>query len=104
MRYYDVVHAAAGDNVLKPLNGYWLFALADGWTDLSDTDVPAGDLTLAAGWNLIGPLAGGTISGGEGSALTFIGWSGTGYTAAAELLSTMGFWVFCDTPVTVTLP
>lgn len=102
--YYDVTQEPAGTNVLMPLAGYWLYATADGWTDVAGSGFPAGDRNLAQGWNLVGPLAGGAFAPPAGTTMPYTHWDGTSFVNGTALQPTRGFWINCSAPTTVTLP
>lgn len=102
--YYDLSEAPAGQDVLQPLNAYWVYAVADGWTDVDGTGFPAGERDVAAGWNLVGPILGGPFSLPADVFPPLWTWDGLRYTVVTDLQPTRGLWMFCTAPTTVTLP
>jgi uncharacterized repeat protein (TIGR02543 family) len=103
-RYYDLTRMPAGEDVLKPLEGYWVFVSADGWTDVAGAEFPAGDRNLTTGWNLVGPLVGGAFAPPAAVSQLFWRWDGIGYISAVELYPTSGYWMYSSQPTAVTLP
>jgi len=88
-------------NTVKPGTGYWLLVLNPASVTVTGTNVEILELTLPAGWSLIGGTA--NLEAADGFDQVY-GYNGTGYIPATGFTPGKGFWILLLSGATVNIP
>ena len=94
------------DSPMVPGAAYFVLCLVPSHVDLADTPQADGYRDVRAGWNLVGPIRGGTDQEGTLAGTSIFGFTAEGYgkVAPQDLKPTKGYWLYAPEDGAIVLP